>query len=400
MRRLVVCADGTWNSKDDPRGHPTNVAKMARAILPVAPGGISQIVQYNRGIGTGGWLDRWFGGAFGHGLSDNVLQSYRFLVDNYVDANDDGDGDEIYLFGFSRGAFTVRSLAGFIRNVGILRPEHADRIDEAYARYRDAAPEWHPSGERATAFRAAYARDVPRIRCVGVWDTVGSLGIPTRGLLGAYSRRKFGFHNVGLSGRVEHAYHALAIDERRRPFAPALWEVPESDRLKAPGQTVEQAWFAGVHSNVGGGYPDCGLSDVTFAWMVERAARCGLVMDEAYVQSVVRPAPDGTLYESLNAVYRALGTHTREIAVPRTMPTGEPVHTFERVHESALARRTRCAEPPKGPYAPPNLVAFLERNERRATPRAGAAGVEIPDDAGPSTAREVALASVPVPPPS
>src|SRR5262245_60669235 len=111
MRRLIVCADGTWNSNDERKGHPTNVVKLARAILPVAPDGTSQIVYYHRGLGTGGWFDRWFGGLFGHGLSESVICCYRFLVDNYVPPDGDDPGDEIYLFGFSRGAFTVRSLA-------------------------------------------------------------------------------------------------------------------------------------------------------------------------------------------------------------------------------------------------------------------------------------------------
>jgi uncharacterized protein (DUF2235 family) len=364
MRRLIVCADGTWNSNDEQKGHATNVVKMARAVLPVAPDGTSQIVYYHEGVGTGGWLDRWIGGVFGLGLSANVLACYRFLVDNYVDPK--GDGDEIYLFGFSRGAFTARSLAGFIRNVGILAPEHADRMEEAYAHYRDPGERWHPSGPDAADFRARYSRDVPNIRCVGVWDTVGSLGVPMRGLLGRWTRKQYGFHSVGLSGRIENAFHALAIDERRRPFAPTLWELPEEDLQKAPHQRVEQVWFAGVHSNVGGGYPDCGLSDVAFLWMMERAASCGLAFDEKFVQAAIRAAVDGELYDSFSTAFRAFGPHVREIAGTRTDARGRPVHTFERVHESALERRQRCAAPPKGPYAPHNLLAYLERAERRS----------------------------------
>jgi uncharacterized protein (DUF2235 family) len=400
MRRLIVCADGTWNSDDEGKGHPTNVVKMARAIRPVAPDGTSQVVFYHKGVGTGKLLDRWFGGAFGKGLSENVTACYRFLVDNYNDPNSDGDGDQIFLFGFSRGAFTVRSLAGFIRNVGILKPEHADKIDEAYARYRNPGDDWHPSGPRATEFRARYSRDVPNIRCVGVWDTVGSLGVPTRGAIGSYTRKKYGFHNVALSGRVENAFHALAIDERRKPFAPSLWEVPESDRLKSPQQRVEQVWFAGVHSNVGGGYPDSGLSDVAFLWMMERAGECGLVFDDAFVRQAVRAAIDGKLENSFSTMYRAFGPYVREICVPRTSESGEPIHTFERVHESALERREKCPSPPKGPYSPTNLLAYLERAERRATPRDGTPGVQIPPGAGPSVMRDVGAASPPPPPPA
>ena len=398
MRRLIVCADGTWNSNDEQKGHPTNVVKMTRAILPVAGDGTSQVVYYHQGVGTGGWLDRWFGGAFGQGLSGNVMQCYRFLVDNYVDPNSDGAGDEIFLFGFSRGAFTVRSLAGFIRNVGILKPEHAHRIEEAYEHYRDPGDDWHPAGPKATAFREAYARDVPAIRCVGVWDTVGSLGVPTRGPLGKFTRKKYGFHNVGLSGRVENAFHALAIDERRGPFAPSLWELTDEDLRKSPQQRVEQVWFAGVHSNVGGGYPDSGLSDIAFLWMMERAAACGLAFDDRFVRAAVKAAVDGELYNSFSIAYKALGPHVRDICPPRTDAKGVPVHTFERVHESALERRQKVAGPPRGPYAPGNLLAHLERAERRAAPRDGSAGVQLPTGAGPSVARDVAAPAPPPPP--
>jgi uncharacterized protein (DUF2235 family) len=398
MRRLIVCADGTWNSNDEQKGHPTNVVKMARAILPVAGDGTSQVVYYHQGVGTGGWLDRWFGGAFGQGLSGNVMQCYRFLVDNYVDPNGDGAGDEIFLFGFSRGAFTVRSLAGFIRNVGLLKPEHADRIEEAYDHYRNPGDDWHPNGPKALAFRAAYSRDVPAIKCVGVWDTVGALGVPTRGPLGKFTRGKFGFHNVGLSGRIENAFHALAIDERRGPFAPSLWELTDEDLRKSPQQRVEQVWFAGVHSNVGGGYPDSGLSDIAFLWMMERAAACGLAFDDRFVRAAVKAAVDGELYNSFSIAYKALGPHVREICPHRTDDQGLPIHTFERVHESALERRQKVAGPPRGPYAPNNLLAYLERAERRATPRDGAPGVQIPTGAGPSVARDVATPAPPPPP--
>jgi uncharacterized protein (DUF2235 family) len=400
MRRLIVCADGTWNSNDEHKGHPTNVVKMARAILPVAPDGTSQIVYYHKGVGTGGWMDRWLGGLFGRGLSENVIACYRFLVDNYVSPSGDAPGDEIYLFGFSRGAFTVRSLAGFIRNAGILRPEHADRIEVAYGHYRNPTDDWHPNGPAAAAFRAECSRDVPTIRCVGVWDTVGSLGVPVRGPLGRWTRTQYGFHSVGLSGRVENAFHALAIDERRRPFAPTLWELTDEDLRKSPGQRVEQVWFAGVHANVGGGYADCGLSDVTFLWMMERAASCGLVFDETFVRAVVKATVDGELYDSFSRMYRPLGPRVREIGTQRTDATGAPLHTFERVHESALQRRERCAAPPRGPYAPRNLLTSLERAERRAAPRDGSAGVQLPDGAGPSVARAVGVMSAPPPPPA
>ena len=204
------------------------------------------------------------GGAFGHGLEDNVYEAYRFLVGNYE------PGDELFLFGFSRGAFTARSLAGMIRKCGILERQHVRRYPAAIALYRD---DQHPDSPAARTFRRAHAvggdATLP-IRFIGVWDTVGALGIPLRGLRGL-TRHKYQFHDTELSGSVAQACHALAIDERRAPFEPTLWAY----RPK-PGQTVEQVWFAGVHSDVGGGYPDTGLADITLEWMIDRAQGAGL----------------------------------------------------------------------------------------------------------------------------
>ena len=269
MKRLVVCADGTWKSRDD-SGDTTNVEKLHDAVLPVAADGTRQLTRYFPGVGASRRA-RILGGAFGVGLSRNVQECYRWLAREWQ------PGDELYLFGFSRGAFTVRSLAGMIRNVGLLPADRLDLVDEGYGHYRDDDPAWRADGAKAVAWRKAHSREVQRIRCLGVWDTVGALGVPTSGPLGWWTRRRWGFHDVQLSGRVEHAYHALAIDERRKPFAPTLWQ---ADDAHADQQHVEQVWFAGVHSNVGGGYPDCGLSDTTLWWMAGKARAAGLELDQ------------------------------------------------------------------------------------------------------------------------
>jgi uncharacterized protein (DUF2235 family) len=341
MRRLVVCTDGTWNSaeraKADGEGR-TNVARFHDAVVEGdVGGGVEQRRFYDPGVGTGDWWDRMVGGAFGTGLSRNIRDCYAWLVANWR------PGDELYFVGFSRGAYTARSLSGLVRNAGILRQEEAGRIGEAYDLYRDRDDESRPEGARAREFRARHAvTDVVPIRCVAVWDTVGSLGVPTRGPIGMLSRRRNGFHDVTLSGRVEHAFHALAIDERRKPFAPTLWEVPDADaRERGPGR-VQQVWFAGVHSNVGGGYPDTGLSDLALAWMYERVASCGLVLRPDASQAC-RGACDGKLYDSMTAVFRVMGAHVRPVRASRTGKDGAPVHTFEEVHPSAIERRQRLA---------------------------------------------------------
>lgn len=313
MRRLIVCADGTWNTADqrvkDGVAVPTNVVRLARAALPVDATGTSQIVYYHAGVGTHWGLDHFLGGAFGLGLSRNIVECYGFLVDNYT------EGDEIFLFGFSRGAYTARSLAGLIRNSGLVAKAHADRIPEAYRLYRDRTDATAPDAERSRDFRLLYAREV-RIKCIGVWDTVGALGIPLSGL-GALSGDTYQFHDMRLSRTVDNAFHALAIDERRVPFAPALWEVrPQSEQEAMRGagnlQRVEQTWFTGVHSDIGGGYEEPGLCNTTMLWMVERAAQCGLALDMDYIRSVCSPDAEPVLHDSLSPFYKVAFAGGRE----------------------------------------------------------------------------------------
>lgn len=353
MQRLVICTDGTWNSRDRAKADGsglTNVARMAAAIAPADAERIRQLVFYQPGVGTGPWWDRLVGGAFGVGVSLNIQRAYGWLVDHYH------PDDELYFFGFSRGAFTARSLVGFIRNCGVLRRENASMIPEAYAFYRNRAPEAHPRGRKAREFRDTYAHATrPRLRCVGVWDTVGSLGVPTTGPVGWYTRRRYGFHDVALSSWVENAFQALAVDERRKPFAPTLWEIPD-EQVQQPdrAQRVEQVWFAGVHANVGGGYPDASLSDLTLRWMMDRAAECGLALLPAAAN--VKGDALGPARDSMSLFYRAFGPLRREIFRARHDDHGGKLHTFERVAPSTFERRRSYRPPAFSPaYAPDNL---------------------------------------------
>jgi len=276
--RLIVCCDGTWNTADQAiSGHPspTNVTKLALSIAPEDAAGARQCVYYHSGVGTSRWK-RLSGGAFGVGLSRNVLDAYHFLVDNYE------SGDLLYLFGFSRGAFTARSLAGLIRNSGILRRENADRIDQAWALYRSAADT--PSGVASTLFRRAYSYE-PRIQLIGVWDTVGALGVPALGprwLKPIVTRinHRWEFHDTKLSTRVKGAFHALAIDEQRAAFAPALWhQQPGADgqelsRCGSPGCTATSAAATPTHpcltSRCCGWRPGARVRPGVRAWRLER----------------------------------------------------------------------------------------------------------------------------------
>jgi len=271
MRRFVVCYDGTWNTPDK-GAKATNVVKMVRAVRNCDDAGISQIVFYDKGVGTAGGTDAIAGGGFGRGLTANVMDGYRFFGNN---ADQD---DEIYIFGFSRGAYTARSLAGLIGLAGLLKPEHlgADlaKVMEIYRlRNIDRAERLR----RIDALGLKRCRDI-RVRCIGVWDTVGSLGIP--GDLGRnFLHGKYYFHDVELGSCVDVALHAVAVDEKRSAFSPTLW-VSQDGMPSGPSQIVEQVWFAGAHSNVGGSYADAALSNIAFDWMVKRVmAHTGLALE-------------------------------------------------------------------------------------------------------------------------
>jgi uncharacterized protein (DUF2235 family) len=243
-----VCLDGTWNRPDD-KLNATNVVKIMRAIRHSDDDGIQQIAFYDKGVGTGGPIDKITGGAFGRGLDENVRDGYRFLANNYE------PDDEIYIFGFSRGPYTARSLAGFIGACGLLNKHEMGRLMEAWEIY--LTPKAKRDGVRMGALHAEADTGV-RIRCIGVWDTVGALGVPVERLK-FMNRGKFQFHDTNLGAGVDCALHAIGIDEKRGPFAPTLWQTDTPN----PGQIIEQVWFAGVHSNIGGSCDDKGLSDLT-----------------------------------------------------------------------------------------------------------------------------------------
>jgi uncharacterized protein (DUF2235 family) len=172
MKRIVVCADGTWNrpEKDLAKDRPTNVLKLARAIQPIDPNQTPQQVFYDWGIGS--YYDPIIGGATGHGIDKNIMDDYRYIVQNY------SPDDEIFLFGFSRGAYTVRSLCGLINNCGILKRPDARLIQAAFDHYKKPGKDYHPEGVESRRFRASHSHPSRKVAFVGVWDTVGALGIP------------------------------------------------------------------------------------------------------------------------------------------------------------------------------------------------------------------------------
>jgi len=214
--------------------------------------GATQLRYYDQGV------DGVFGGAWGKGLSENVCEAYDWIVDHYE------DGDEIFIFGFSRGAYTARSLAGLIAICGLLDPGGALGVNQLYGRYK------REGGDRSIYKLAGasdgltleeqwvlkYSRET-HVKMVGVWDTVGAVGIPLLSIEGI-SSSTLRFHHTGLRRPIQHGFHAVAIDEHRPKFAPTLWTVrTPPDRPQSPiraVQSIEQRWFVGAHANVGGGY--------------------------------------------------------------------------------------------------------------------------------------------------
>lgn len=370
MRRLVICCDGTWNDRGT---RVTNIARIAQLVAPTgtAPDGSSaaQVVYYDPGVGTErSLLSKLSGGAFGEGLSSNVLDAYRFIVDNYA------EGDELWFFGFSRGAFTVRSLSGLIRKSGILRKAHSDLAQRAFDLYRarsrtpeDRASRNGVDGEPALSFRRDHSVIPASIQFIGVFDTVGAIGIPVspRNVLYYFARRKWGFHDVDLSTRVRFGYQALAIDERRPAFTPSIWNVQAAPA--GVTQTVEQRWFPGVHSDVGGGLPERGLAETALRWMLDRASAAGLAVDPAYAQpedpSARLANPLDVLHESRTGFYRLLGAYVR----PLGFDDGQ-------VLSHAAHRRLTSSVTP--PYEPQNVRRYLV--ERDALAKAGGAAPPVP----------------------
>lgn len=354
MRHLVVCCDGTWNTLDQMRDGvpcPTNVARLYHALIDRA----DQLRYYHPGVGVGpGVIDRLGGAAVGAGLSANIKSAYSWLAANYR------DGDAVCLFGFSRGAYTVRSVAGMLHACGlptlpedmppVQRWELIDRLyDETYRRPDGAGPPPYPQ---------------IWIQFLGVWDTVGALGIPD--FLGPLRlldvERRHRFHDTRLGERVRHARHAVALDEQRGTFTPTLWtDLPARD---GPDRSVRQIWFPGCHTDVGGGYLEKGLSDGALAWMIQQAQACtGLEFDPKMVAQV-RPDPGEALHDSCTGFYRRIGPCPR--AVPfvgptgPTGPSGDGRTRMPDVHPSACARQ---ADPPitVGSYRPGRMLSVGEQ---------------------------------------
>lgn len=268
-KRIIFCADGTWDSS----ASNTNVYRIYKAIQTTA----DQVPYYDDGVGSDGLpLEKLAGGAFGAGLFQKIKDGYTRIAHVYE------AGDEIFLFGFSRGAYTARCVAGMIAVCGLPTENFSDDVVEtAFQAYRFKEQR---AGLLAELNKKCDLFDA-KLAMVGVWDTVGSLGIPA--IFGGVSPLIYGFLDTSLHPDVLHACHALAIDEKRSEFPATLWDAA------GPGQVLEQVWFCGVHCDVGGSYADdpngTALSDLTLGWMMSKAAAAGLTFDPAIAAKYALP---------------------------------------------------------------------------------------------------------------
>lgn len=326
-KNIVVFSDGT--GQEGGKGHNTNVYKMFNMIELRTP---NQVAYYNRGLGTG-WR-RLTGNLAGMGVSRSIQACYRFIFEHYE------AGDSIYLFGFSRGAATVRSLSSLIHHFGILPQSRPELIRQAYNIYRFSRSE--QLHENAQEFVRRHHTMWTRIRFLGCYDTVAALGLPFKpasALLDGIPGFRHRFHDFTLSKSVEHAYHALAIDDERKTFHPVLW-----DETVESYQTVRQVWFAGMHTDVGGGYPDQRLSDIPLAWMTRMGLKHGLRIYSGH-EVEVGEDENGWMHDSRDKGFRKLYRR-----LERSWPAGRTDRPI--VHESVLKRVKNRHNEDAPPYRP------------------------------------------------
>lgn len=294
-KRLIICCDGTWQTLES--AYPTNVVKIAQGVKTFDNQGISQVIYYDEGLGTANKVDSFLGGSFAVGLSENIQEAYHFLCLNY------DPGDEIYLFGFSRGAYTVRSLAGLMSYCGLVDRSHIRRTPEAYEIYRELDRETRI--RKGLEFQKKYSYPEPaKITLLGCWDTVGSVGIPDIVPFWSLDRdinKKYGFHDTSLSSIIENAIHALSIDEDRKVFQPTfMQQKPENTE-----QRLRQIWFPGVHASIGGGAQSYrGLSNAALLWMldiIQNDFKLGLEFDLSKMEDINTIDPLASFSTALDA---------------------------------------------------------------------------------------------------
>jgi hypothetical protein len=397
-KRIILLLDGTWNDADvgpfdtnivrlreiiarsldakpssslsqsdpPPVGDPTTKPVSGRTFQ----GQTEHIVFYERGVGTGPLLDRIKGGSFGDGLSRNIRRAYKFLSFFYE------PDDQIFIFGFSRGAYTARSLVGYMAAAGLLKRENCtpDLEHKSWTYYRTDPNDRMPGiWTELTPF--VHERSAFRIACLGVFDTVGALGIPLPEFY-RVNRQSYEFHDVDLCSITNVNLHALAIDEHREPFAPAVWRKP---KFKSFSTVTEQVWFTGSHADVGGGYIKeeqrvathmKALDDITLDWMLKRVIKYfpDFPYDDQTWKVLDTSWSSAPRHESRNGFYRFMRLALRSVANRglgatgrRQINVGYDRHAEsigEMIHVSALERLG--VDDGEQPYDPLSLATMLD----------------------------------------
>ena len=330
MKRLIVCSDGTWNNPDQEENGitaTTNVFKIYNAIAEHdTENDIEQLKYYHPGVGgEGGIVDSILGGAVGTGISRNICSAYHWLGSNYV------EGDEIYLFGFSRGAFTARSLGSFLGS-GLLNLQGLESKD-SWSRVKVAYDKGYctknavPNDWADPSWKFFNNKDATPIHFIGVWDTVGALGVPDDlEILNFFDdTSKWKFHDTNLGQHVKTGRHAMSIDEVRSSFSVTRWANTTSH------SDAKEIWFPGVHSDVGGGYSNCDLSNGALLWMIDECEAKGLKF-RAGIKDAIKADPLGVMHNSYKGVFAKLRSR------PRNIPAMVPQNGAH-FHESAIKRQ-------------------------------------------------------------
>jgi uncharacterized protein (DUF2235 family) len=419
-KRIILLLDGTWNDADL-GASDTNIVRMREIIArsldarsALIPQGtnrltsnpdqkvvagrtfqeLEHLIFYERGVGTGPLLDRIKGGSFGDGLAGNIRRAYKFLSFHYK------KGDQIFVFGFSRGAYTARSLVGYVAAAGLLKRDNCTAELEAKAwEYYRTAPNDRMPGVWSELTPFVNDRKELRIDCLGVFDTVGALGVPLPHFY-RINRERYEFHNVELSSITNVNLHALAIDEHREPFEAAIWRKP---KFKSYATVTEQVWFAGAHADIGGGYIDeedrlsmypNSLDDITLDWMFKRLIHFfpNFPYDAACWKTIAPEWAGGSQHEPRKGIYRLMRRALRSIAndrVPirrwryeREVSRNRHDETVgEMIHASVIER---LGQPINGKlwtqkYTPRNLLSLLDivRNTYGISPKKDGAEANI-----------------------
>ena len=348
IKRIALFLDGTWNNVSD----NTNVWRL-KSLCAKTP---EQVVYYSAGVGTQRG-ERFTGGMFGIGINDEVTDAYEWLVEHYEPEA------QIFIFGFSRGAFTARSLAGFISRCGLLKPGSPISLKQVFERYRkqnvpNSIATLQKLADDGLSFEDRRLKEYSRpieIWFQGIWDTVGSLGVSLP-FMPHISKEDFAFLETDLHINHRYAYHALAIDEHRKAFAPTLWTKKTTKQDDdVPPRTldqVEQRWFVGAHANVGGGYEDDLLAQIPLGWLMQKAISKGLVFTDNVVidgdetvcsiRDSYKEMADG-FYELITAGqrhYRPVGVDPEDVgdAIVTTINESIDATVFERWRMDTMYR--------------------------------------------------------------